>query len=291
VALASAQPFDAVLMDLQMPVMDGFEATRALRARPELAGLPIIAMSADVLPGVRERVLAAGMDDYLTKPFEVEALLRALGQRRPRAAPAPPHPADPAVLDAVGARARLGLDPDTYGQLVARFAQGQGQLVEQLTGAVAAGDRDSALRHAHSLKGAASSIGASRLAAAAAALEAVLRAAGAEAWPGPADQVRLCFAQFQAAMAPAAPAAAPAELDWTALEGELDALEQALGRDDTSARRRAAHLEQLLQGSALLAALAPVKRHVDSYEFPEALAQLGAFAAAVAASRPPRKEV
>jgi len=173
---------------------------------------------------------------------------------------------------------------------VARFAQGQGRLVEQLTGAVTAGDRDGALRHAHSLKGAAASIGASRLAAAAAALEAVLRAAGAEAWAGPAEQVRLDFAQFQATLAPEVPAPL-AELDWTALAEELDALEQALGRDDTSARKRAAHLERLLQGSALLAALAPVKRHVDSYEFQEALAHLGAFATAVAASRPPAKEV
>ncbi|NCC53396.1 MAG: PAS domain S-box protein [Spartobacteria bacterium] len=76
-ALAKAEPFDAVLMDIEMPVMDGLTATRMMRD-PQTGiknpNLPIIAMTADALPGDRERCLAAGMDDYITKPLSPQAL-------------------------------------------------------------------------------------------------------------------------------------------------------------------------------------------------------------------------
>lgn len=77
-ALAREGPFDVVLMDCMLPVMDGFEATRAIRSDPHLAGLPVIAMTANVGEGYRAEVLAAGMDDYVAKPLEVTALLTVL---------------------------------------------------------------------------------------------------------------------------------------------------------------------------------------------------------------------
>jgi CheY-like chemotaxis protein len=74
------QSFDVILMDVQMPEVDGFEATAAIRAREGAAGrrTPIIAMTAHAMKGDRERCLAAGMDGYVTKPFQPEALFRAL---------------------------------------------------------------------------------------------------------------------------------------------------------------------------------------------------------------------
>jgi two-component system sensor histidine kinase/response regulator len=79
------ESFDLVLMDVQMPVMDGLAATRLLRERPEFAALPIIAMTANAFDEDRERCLDAGMNDYLSKPIELETLLRKLARWLPQA--------------------------------------------------------------------------------------------------------------------------------------------------------------------------------------------------------------
>jgi len=82
VRLAQAEEFDLILMDIQMPEMDGLEATRIIRQHEAKSGLhvPIIAMTAHVLKGDNERFLAAGMDAYIAKPFQQEALLEALAK-------------------------------------------------------------------------------------------------------------------------------------------------------------------------------------------------------------------
>jgi two-component system sensor histidine kinase/response regulator len=72
--------YDVVLMDLQMPVMDGFTATARIRANPELENLPIIAMTANAMSGDRERCLDAGMNDHVPKPIDPEELRRVLGR-------------------------------------------------------------------------------------------------------------------------------------------------------------------------------------------------------------------
>jgi CheY-like chemotaxis protein len=80
------QPYDVILMDVQMPEMDGLEATRSLCAQPEIPQRPyIIAMTANAMQGDREMCLEAGMDDYLSKPIRVDELMNALNRAQPRA--------------------------------------------------------------------------------------------------------------------------------------------------------------------------------------------------------------
>jgi CheY-like chemotaxis protein len=74
----AAGSYDLVFMDVQMPVMDGLAATRAIRARPGLEGLPVVAMTANALEGDRERCLEAGMNDYVAKPIVMQALAGTL---------------------------------------------------------------------------------------------------------------------------------------------------------------------------------------------------------------------
>jgi CheY-like chemotaxis protein len=74
------QHFDGVLMDCQMPVMDGYAATRALRQQPQWRELPVIAMTANAMVGDREKVLAAGMNDHVAKPIKVEELFATLAR-------------------------------------------------------------------------------------------------------------------------------------------------------------------------------------------------------------------
>jgi CheY-like chemotaxis protein len=74
------QEFDGVLMDCQMPVLDGFAATRALRQRPRLRDLPVIAMTANAMVGDREKVLEAGMDDHIAKPINVDEMFATLAR-------------------------------------------------------------------------------------------------------------------------------------------------------------------------------------------------------------------
>ncbi|MEE9149910.1 MAG: response regulator, partial [Candidatus Tectomicrobia bacterium] len=158
-AILDGQAFDVVLMDIQMPKIDGREATALIRAQEQDgAHLPIIAVTAHALPGDRERCLKAGMDDYVTKPVHLPALLAAIA----RVVPSVPHaesdntvvmsPAE-GVFDCQELLARVNGDISLLHELVALFLDGQPQRLAHLQEAVRGVDRIALARMAHSLKG------------------------------------------------------------------------------------------------------------------------------------------
>jgi len=176
-----AQPFDLVIMDCQMPGMDGFEATRRIREDEQAKGrprLPIVAMTANAMLGDRERCLQAGMDDYMAKPIKREILERVLIQWLPGRLPLHPtanvvHPARgvlsikepeyPSVLDCArlkSLRETMGKD---YVELIDTYLADARGHVEAIRTAVATGDCDGLRLHAHSLKSSSANIGAIRM--------------------------------------------------------------------------------------------------------------------------------
>jgi len=183
IALLRRQKIDLVLMDVQMPEMDGMEATQ--RIRKGIAGIdpaiPIVALTAHTLTGDRERCIAAGMDDYISKPLTAELLLntisRCLGLASSGAAApvADPLQQSAGALDVEKALQQLEGDEDLLGELWNIFLGTAPQLFEQLSLALQDGDGKSATLKAHSLKGASASIGATRVHIAAGEVEAAIR--------------------------------------------------------------------------------------------------------------------
>ncbi|MBL8352728.1 MAG: PAS domain S-box protein [Burkholderiaceae bacterium] len=175
----AAEPFDAVLMDLQLPGMDGFETTARLRAQPGLARLPVIAMTAHASPRDRERCRAVGMDDCIAKPFDPHDLFAAIA--RALRHPTPDRPGDGAA-DAAPARAvdfGAGLQRcmgrrALYIDIVQRYLAAHADDAQRLQAALAAGRLDEVAALAHTVIAAAGAVGADSLSQTARALQAGL---------------------------------------------------------------------------------------------------------------------
>ena len=184
--------FDCVLMDCQMPVMDGYEATRRIRAHPALRHLPVIAMTANAMAGDRQRALATGMNDYIAKPLDVGNMFRTIARwvgarcAVPGAtAPAVqvlalPPSATPSLPQLPGIDTRVGLattmhNEVLYRSLLGKFHASQIGFVSSFRAAQRSGDASAPERLAHTLKSVAGSIGARGVQAAAAELEGACR--------------------------------------------------------------------------------------------------------------------
>jgi CheY-like chemotaxis protein len=171
VAAATAPRYDAILMDCQMPELNGYEATAAIRAIEGAARhTPIIAMTAGARPEDRERCLSAGMDSYLAKPISKDTLLalvaRCIGTATgPRYAPIPDAEItiDTEVVDELRILGEAA-DKDFLAELVAEFVRDTQPLLAQLAQAIESGDAQEAGHIAHGLKGSCIQLGGRRLA-------------------------------------------------------------------------------------------------------------------------------
>ena len=173
VAAARTRSYDLVFMDCQMPELDGLAATRLIRQAEEPGRrLAIVAMTADALPGDRERCLAAGMDDYLSVPLTPEGLFRMLDLHLPRQPQG--APAGGAPVDVMRVREASGGDSDFEREIWQLFVEETAKDLAALDEALAAGDNRTAQRAAHTVKGAGKTIGASDFSAVAARLESLV---------------------------------------------------------------------------------------------------------------------
>ena len=175
--------FDAVLMDIQMPEMDGMESTRRIREEFPLAELPIIAMTANAMQGDRERYITAGMSEYISKPIHYQALYDTLIRCTHRDAPmvkqsmaAVAYLTDPlTTFDPGRAIARMG-GKDIFLGMLGKFVPSYGQTMHSIRNAIDIADWELAERSAHMLKGSAATIGASALSGFSSQLEAAIAA-------------------------------------------------------------------------------------------------------------------
>jgi two-component system sensor histidine kinase/response regulator len=194
--------YDLILMDVQMPEMDGFEATKAIRQRKdERRNIPILAMTAHAMKGDRERCLGAGMDDYVSKPIEPQELLNTVKkwvvseaneQDTTEAATIREHvPAsDPIVNIETVLQNRFDGDVGFFDEMVHEFLDYAPKQLENLDGSISANDNKTVEIEAHSLKGAASNLGARRLAELALELELAGRTGGLSTAPTMLENLR-----------------------------------------------------------------------------------------------------
>jgi len=197
IAMVARRPYDLVLMDMQMPVMDGVTATEKIRQDARFASLPIVAMTANAMVQDKEKCLAAGMVDYIAKPIEPDDLWRALIRWvPPLAAPAAPSgrpPGDPGPLltapvpglDLADGLRRTRGKSALYLSLLRKFVAGQKALCQNIAQALARGDASTAEPLAHTAKGVAGNIGARPVQALAKAVE---QAIHGQAEPADIDQ-------------------------------------------------------------------------------------------------------
>ncbi len=265
--MARTGAYDGVLMDMQMPVMDGLTATREIRKLPQCAGLPILAMTANAMAGDRERCLDAGMNDHIAKPIDPDDLWKKLLRWvKPRTAattlaqPSAPSlptagteagaasaspPSTSATADLAGIE---GLDVDLglrqamgrvtlYRSLLDRFVHGQRDFPARIAAAIVDADWVTAERLAHSLKGVSAQIGATSLRGIAEALEVAVRrrlpaATLDDQQAAIAHALDALIAAIVARLPPEMPVPLATDIDETALRDVCVRLATQLGDDD-----------------------------------------------------------
>ncbi|MBF0219372.1 MAG: response regulator, partial [Gammaproteobacteria bacterium] len=271
---------------------DGYEATRRIRREAAFVGLPIIAMTANAMVGDKERVIAAGMNDHISKPLNVNAMFATMAQW---ITPAKPLELTAAAVGGVVAEplftAMPGIDTEAglattmqnqklYTRLLIKFRESQGAFAALFAAALQDADPEAATRCAHTLKGTAGNIGAKGVQAAAAELEqACLK--GEEA-----ETIALLLANTLAELQPviaglqdvtadetAVPDAAVIT-DFARIDQLLDQLKGLLEESDSDAADVLDELLALVKGTPLASQLSQVTKAVAAYDFDAALEQL-----------------
>ncbi|UCV02206.1 PAS domain-containing protein [Dechloromonas denitrificans] len=288
VSLAACRHYDVVLLDIEMPLLDGLEATRQIRALPGWANVPILAMSTGVFAEDRDRCLMAGMNDHVAKPVVPELLFATLSRwlpaasRRdgaPLAAAAPDDQALRAQLaDIPGLDSRLGLLSvrgrlNSYSRLLTKFASNHAGDFAQIRQQLAVGQSEEARRLAHSMKGAAGTLGAVAVQRSAAALDSAIKENQPPAVIEPLiEETAQAYAELCRHLAelPAAAPPGPPSISPEACAELLDELRRLLDEGDVSCQELV-RLQTACLRSALGADFPVFERMVASFDFEAAL--------------------
>ena len=300
-ALEANPSFDGVLMDCQMPVMDGYRATREIRKNPAFKDLPIIAMTANTMAGDREKVLEAGMWYHIAKPLNVQAMFGTIAKwikpspnAKDTATRVPDQtlpPADlansasPAFSDLPGVDIQAGLEitmnnPTLYQRMLMKFLDGQRNFEQDFCNALRDSDAEAAVRCAHTLKGNAANIGATGVQQAAGLLE---MACGRESSP---DEAQGLLNDVMIQLTPIITAlsafsnkvdkisAQDTKWDPVRFKLEIERLRLLLKESDSEAVDCFAEILECSPDPAWTAQLRLVAHEIENYEFDAALLKL-----------------
>ena len=301
IALAKIEEnaYDGVLMDCQMPVMDGYQATRKLRQDPRYSNLPVIAMTANAMVGDKEKCLDAGMNDFIAKPIDVAQLFGTLARwiapatpQAMTAAVAQPEAELPVVagLKMAEAMRRVGGNATLMRKLLDRFVETQFDAMQRIVAAIENNQLETAIREAHTLKGLAGNIGAGGLADSAARVEHLLSLGSHDGLPQALAACTLALDELVPkivlAMQSRSNVAEPgntvvAAVDRAYLEAGLRELSQLLQQDDAQAVKHLDGIGPVLVAAGQAEHARQLKRMLGQYDFEGALAQLGEVADAL----------
>ena len=301
IALAKIEEnaYDGVLMDCQMPVMDGYQATRKLRQDPRYSDLPVIAMTANAMVGDKEKCLDAGMNDFIAKPIDVAQLFGTLARWIAPAAPqemtvvvAQPEAELPVIagLKMAEAMRRVGGNATLMRKLLDRFVETQFDAMQRIVAAIENNQLETAIREAHTLKGLAGNIGAGGLADSAARVEHLLSLGSHDGLPQALaactlalDELvpKIVLAMQSRSNVPEPGNAVVAPVDRAYLEAGLRELSQLLQQDDAQAVKHLDGIGPVLVAAGQAEHARQLKRMLGQYDFEGALAQLGEVADAL----------
>ncbi len=301
IALAKIEEnaYDGVLMDCQMPVMDGYQATRKLRQDPRYSDLPVIAMTANAMVGDKEKCLDAGMNDFIAKPIDVAQLFGTLARWIAPAAPqemtvvvAQPEAELPVIagLKMAEAMRRVGGNATLMRKLLDRFVETQFDAMQRIVAAIENNQLETAIREAHTLKGLAGNIGAGGLADSAARVEHLLSLGSHDGLPQALaactlalDELvpKIVLAMQSRGNVPEPGNTVVAAVDRAHLEAGLRELSQLLQQDDAQAVKHLDGIGPVLVAAGQAEHARQLKRMLGQYDFEGALAQLGEVADAL----------
>jgi two-component system sensor histidine kinase/response regulator len=291
--LEDKNEYAAVLMDMQMPEMDGYEATRAIRQNPEFADIPIIAMTANVMAGDREKCLEAGMNDHVAKPIEPDKLFKTLVQwippRESEATQAELEPSGKKIdednlphslegIDIEEGLRRVGGNRKLYRKLLVEFYQDHRDDVHAIRKALDQDDLETAQRLAHTIKGVSGSIGAGDLQREGASLDSSFKEGQHDLYPeliarlenalAPVMQGLEVLAASGETEDPAAKDGGP--MDVAAILPLLDELQTLLEEMDPEAEDKVTDLKAQLGGGAHQKLVIKLSKQVREFEFEDA---------------------